>query len=90
MSASDILCLSLSIAWLVLGSVVPMWAVTDAVRLPNSAWARSGRDKRIWVVLPPVATLVCGVGGLVVAWSYYKYVRPEVLAEMNRAAPRTF
>ena len=73
-----------------MSTLAPMWAATDAARLPNEAWAKAGRDERVRVVLPPVATLLCGVGGLLVAWKYHRHVRPRVLAHRQPSEPRSF
>jgi hypothetical protein len=67
----------------VLACSVPLaltaWALLDAARRPEWAWALAGRRRVVWlaVILFGAFTVV---GGLVIAGAYLVRVRPEVAA----------
>lgn len=59
--------------------MLTMWALLDAARRPEWAWALAGRRRVVWlaVILFGALTVVAGV---VVATVYLVRVRPEVAA----------
>jgi hypothetical protein len=67
---------------------VSVWALLDAARRPQWAWALSGHRQVIWLALVMSAT--CSVlGGLAVSGWYLTKVRPRVAAaEEGRIAER--
>ena len=76
----------MTIGWaLVLAGVaaVPLtltvWALLDAARRPEWAWALTGRRRVVWMVLIMFSALTV-VGGMAVSIWYLMRVRPEVAA----------
>jgi hypothetical protein len=56
-----------------------MWALLDAARRPEWAFAFANRSRTVWVVANGFGILVCGVG-VVVAAFYLLKVRPQIAA----------
>jgi len=57
--------------------IVDAWAVVAVHRRPSAAFARSGRNKALWLVIALVGVSVCNTGLLVPLW-YLLIVDPEV------------
>lgn len=47
----------------ILGFLLVVWAIDNALRVPNEVWAATGQSRRTWIVLMALATL-CGLGVL--------------------------
>jgi hypothetical protein len=62
---------------LVLGILVAI----DASRFPDAAFDAAGTSKVLWIVLPLVGILVCGVVTIVAAIVWYSTYRPRVQTE---------
>lgn len=56
-----------------------LWALLDAARRPEWAFALSGRSRTSWVVLTGGGIFICGAGVVLAAW-YLVRIRPEVAA----------
>jgi hypothetical protein len=66
---------------------VTMWALLDAARRPQWAWALAGRSQVLWMVVVILGALTV-VGGLAVSTWYLLKVRPLVAdAEAGRIQP---
>ncbi len=56
-----------------------MWALLDAARRPEWAFAYVGRNRTTWVAVTGLGILFC-VPGVIVAIYYLVKVRPQVAA----------
>lgn len=64
-------------------SLLPIWALIDAISRPSAAFYGAGSHKGAWIAVIVVLWILTGVlGGLVSAW-YLISVRPKV----RRATP---
>ena len=57
---------------------LPVWAIVDIARRPESAFERAGQSKSTWLVLIIVLTLFCSIPGLVVTLVYLFSIRPKL------------
>jgi heme/copper-type cytochrome/quinol oxidase subunit 2 len=57
----------------VASAVLPIWAAVDAAVQPDAAYARTGQNKLVWVV---VSLFTCVIGPLV----YFLAIRPRLRA----------
>ena len=77
-------------AWVLLCSVplvLSVWALLDAARRPEWAWALAGRRRVVWLAAILFGAMVLVVG-LAVSIAYLVRVRPEVAAaESGRLPP---
>lgn len=60
--------------------VVPIWTIIDAAGRPAWAFERAGTNKTLWIVLPIVGVILCGLLGLVAGIIYFASTRPKVIA----------
>jgi hypothetical protein len=65
---------------LVVGLVIPIWAIVDAVSRPSGAFSAAGSSKPMWIVLIVVGWLVTGLIGIILAVVYLASIRPRVRA----------
>jgi hypothetical protein len=65
-----------------------LWALLDAARRPEWAWALAGRRRVVWMASILFGALVLVVG-LVVSIVYLVRVRPEMAAAESGQVPRT-
>jgi hypothetical protein len=65
---------------LVIGLVVPIWAIVDAASRPSGAFSAAGSSKTMWIVLIVVGWLVTGLIGIILAAVYLVSIRPRVRA----------
>jgi hypothetical protein len=70
-----------SIASLVLG----IYTVADATRYPDWAFQRAGSSRVLWIVLPIVFILVCGLGALIMGIVWLTSKRAQIEAAMFNA-----
>jgi hypothetical protein len=67
---------------LIVGWIVPLvfgvWTAVDASRRPDWAFERAGTSKTLWVVLPLVGVLLCGVVAIVSALVWFFKTRGRV------------
>jgi hypothetical protein len=63
---------------LVVGLVVPIWAIVDAASRPSGAFSAAGSSKTMWIVLIVVGWLVTGLIGIILAVVYLASIRPRV------------
>jgi hypothetical protein len=64
----------------VVGLVIPVWAIVDAASRPSAAFAAAGSSKAMWITLIVVFWLVTGLIGFVLACVYLASIRPRVRA----------
>ena len=65
------------------GLVVPIWAVVDAISRPGAAFTAAGSSKGMWLALILAFWIFTGVIGLVLAVVYLASIRPRVAAVMR-------
>jgi hypothetical protein len=63
------------------------WALLDAARRPEWAWALAGRRRVVWLACILFGAMVLVIG-LVVSVVYLVRVRPEVAAAESGRVPR--
>ena len=63
-----------------------LWALLDAARRPEWAWALAGRRRVVWLAAILFGAMVL-VFGLVVSVAYLVRVRPEVAAAETGRVP---
>lgn len=63
-----------------------LWALLDAARRPEWAWALAGRRRVVWLAAILFGAMVL-VAGLVVSVAYLVRVRPEVAAAETGRVP---
>ena len=83
MTASAVLVLLCSVPL-----ALSLWALLDAARRPEWAWALAGRRRVVWMASILFGALVLVVG-LVVSIVYLVRVRPEMAAAESGQVPRT-
>jgi hypothetical protein len=59
--------------------LITIWVIIDVVRFSPAAFEASGQSRALWIVLPIVALLACGIGTLVAALVYAAAVRPKLV-----------
>jgi hypothetical protein len=64
------------LVWLGLG----IWVLVDANSHPDWAWQRAGQNKMVWMIVPVVAALFCGIVTLVMAIIYFTSIKNQVVA----------
>jgi hypothetical protein len=62
------------------GLVIPLWAIVDALSRPSGAFKAAGSSKGMWVALILVFWLLTGLIGVVLAVVYLAAIRPRVRA----------
>jgi hypothetical protein len=60
------------------GLVVGIVSAVDAANQPDWAWEQAGENKTMWIVVPLVGLVACGVVGLIAGIVYFVSVRPQV------------
>jgi hypothetical protein len=65
------------------GIVVPIWAVVDAISRPGAAFTTARSSKGMWLALILVFWIFTGVIGLILAIVYLASIRPRVAAVMG-------
>jgi hypothetical protein len=65
---------------------VPLWAIIDASRRPESSFHQIGSDKSRWILLLVLLTILFNIGGIVAAIVYLASVRPK-LASIGPRSP---
>ena len=68
--------------------VLSLWALLDAARRPEWAWALAGRRRVVWLAAILFGAMVL-VLGLAVSIAYLVRVRPEVAAAEAGQVPGT-
>jgi hypothetical protein len=68
------------LVFLVVGLVIPVWAIVDAASRPSGAFAAADSSKTMWIVLIVIGWLVTGLIGIVLAVVYLASIRPRVRA----------
>lgn len=58
---------------------VSLWALLDAARRPQWAWALTNRRQVVWMAMIMLGTFTL-IGGLLLSAYYLTQVRPEVAA----------
>ena len=69
--------------WLLFGIaslVIVIVAAVDASRHPDWAWQRAGQSKALWIILPIVLLVACGIVGGILGLVYLLSIKPKVVA----------
>jgi hypothetical protein len=65
-------------------SLVPLglviWTVVDALSRPEWVWQRTGQNRTVWIAVPVVGLIFCGLVSLVMAIVYLASIRPQLIA----------
>ena len=64
--------------------VAGIWTAVDASKFPDWAFESANSSKTLWIVLPVVGVLLCGLVALVAAIVWFTSVKPRVLAAAGR------
>jgi len=64
-----------------------LWAAIDAAGQPSWAFERAGTSKTLWIVLPIVGVLICGVITWVAAIMWFSSYKPRVVAAAHNQPP---
>jgi ABC-type branched-subunit amino acid transport system permease subunit len=65
--------------------VLGIYTAVDAARYPDWAFQRTGTSRTLWIVLPIVFIVVCGLGALVMGLIWLTSKRQQVEAAMITA-----
>jgi hypothetical protein len=60
--------------------VLGIWVAVDAGSLPDWAFERAGTSKTLWIVLPIVGVVACGVVTIVAAIVWFSSVKSRVVS----------
>ncbi len=64
------------------GLVIPIWALVDAISRPTGAFSAAGSSKGMWIALIVLFCLFTGIVGVVLSIVYLTSIRPRVKAVM--------
>ncbi|HVX19073.1 MAG TPA: DUF2516 family protein [Acidimicrobiales bacterium] len=70
---------------LVMGLVLPLWALIDAASRPDWAWQQIGSAKSTYIILIVVGFFLFGIVGLIASIVYLAAARPRLVEVMARA-----
>jgi hypothetical protein len=59
--------------------ILAVVVVVDAAGRPDEAWQATGQSRTMWIVLPLVLLVACGIGSLVASIVYLASVRPKLV-----------
>lgn len=62
-----------------LALILAIVVVVDASGRPDAAWQATGQSRTMWIVLPIVLLLACGLPSLVASIVYLTSVRPKLV-----------
>jgi hypothetical protein len=65
------------------GLVIPIWALVDAISRPGAAFTAAGSSKGMWLALILVFWIFTGVVGFILSIVYLASIRPRVSAVMR-------
>ena len=64
--------------------VIPIAAAIDAGGRPDWAFERVGTNKALWVALPLIGAVLCGIVGLIAGIMWFASYRAQVIAAQQR------
>lgn len=64
------------------GLVLPIWALVDAISRPTGAFTAAGSSKGMWIALILLFWLFTGIVGVVLSVVYLASIRPRVRGVM--------
>jgi hypothetical protein len=76
--------------WLIFGIgslVIVIMAAVDASRHPDWAWRQAGQNKMLWIILPIVLLVACGIVGGILGLVYLLSIKPKVVAAEQQGPP---
>lgn len=59
--------------------ILAVIVVIDAASRPRAVWVATGQSQTLWIVLPLVLLVACGVGSLIASIVYLASVRPQLV-----------
>jgi hypothetical protein len=83
----------LGILFIIFGlfGIVPIalgiWVAVDASSFPDWAFERAGTSKTLWIVLPLVGVVACGVITIVAVLVWFMSYKPRVVAARDSGGP---
>ena len=76
--APELLVLLLSVLLFFLPLALGIWTAVDASRYPDQAFERAGTNKMLWIVLPIVGIVACGIVAIVAAIVWFSSYKARV------------
>jgi hypothetical protein len=70
-----------------LALILAIVVVIDASRRPDAAWEAIGQNRAVWIVVPLVLLLGCGIASLVASIIYLASVRPRLVQATANGRP---
>jgi hypothetical protein len=67
--------------------VLAIWVAVDASTKPDWAFEGAGQSKTLWIVLPLVGIIVCGIVTIGAAVVWFASVRPRVVTAASGGSP---
>jgi hypothetical protein len=83
LGAPELLIIGVVLVELVALAVI-VWGAVDAAGQPDWAWQQTGRSRTVWIVVPLVSLLVCGIVGIFMVVVYVASIRPELRRAQGR------
>ncbi|HEY3139598.1 MAG TPA: hypothetical protein VGJ86_00625 [Acidimicrobiales bacterium] len=59
---------------------IAIWTAVDAGSHPDWAWQRAGQNKMLWILLPILLALFCGIFSLIPVIIYHTSIKGQVVA----------
>jgi len=59
--------------------VVAIIVLVDVTKRSDAAWQAIGQSKTVWIVLPIVLLVACGIGSLIASIVYLTSVKPKLV-----------
>ena len=75
------------LGFVVVPLVLGIWAAVDASKYPDWAFERAGTSKTLWIVLPIVGMLACGIVAIVAAIVWFSSTKQKVQASAGGYLP---
>ncbi len=66
-----------------------IWVAVDANKYPDWVWERSGQNKMLWMIMPPVLGLCCGCLTLIPVLIYFLNIKKS-LDTANAGGPAAY
>ncbi len=64
-----------------------IWVAVDANSFSDAAWQSAGQNKMVWMIVPIVGALICGLVTIVMAIVYFTSIKQKLSAASSGGAP---
>jgi hypothetical protein len=68
------------VVFALVGIVIPLWAIIDAISRPTGAFRAAGSSKGLWLALMILFWFFTGIIGVILSVVYLASIRPRVRA----------